>query len=264
MQAASDTRTIYTLMPGLPTSLSGGPNLTTAERAYFTGKGVLLHQYQTRALPSKGLLTMARSWCGICADRQATDVRRTDGSFRDRDHVLGDTVSASPPMSKAPFNFADSGYASFKSSNVLEDKPCCISPLTMACCTPSMRTQGRLGRLFPRMVMQNMYKLAADDYEARHAFFVDGSPEVMDVQIGGTQKTLLVGGLNKGGRGYYAPISPIQPTPRRCCGNSAQTQRFAAATMTLTLRVTIYGKPGYYQECCWQLGGVDCIRLQQR
>jgi type IV pilus assembly protein PilY1 len=34
--------------------------------------------------------------------------------------------------------------------------------------------------------------------------FVDASPVAVDVDIGGTWKTLLIGGLGKGGKGYYA------------------------------------------------------------
>jgi type IV pilus assembly protein PilY1 len=42
---------------------------------------------------------------------------------------------------------------------------------------------------------------------------VNGSPIISDVKIGGVWKTILVGGLNGGGRGYYAlditnPASP--------------------------------------------------------
>jgi type IV pilus assembly protein PilY1 len=44
-------------------------------------------------------------------------------------------------------------------------------------------------------------------------YFVDATPVVGDIQIGGVWKTILVGGLNAGGSGYYAlditdPLSP--------------------------------------------------------
>ena len=38
----------------------------------------------------------------------------------------------------------------------------------------------------------------------KHQMFVDSTPVVADVDIGGTWKTVLVGGLGKGGKGYYA------------------------------------------------------------
>jgi type IV pilus assembly protein PilY1 len=56
----------------------------------------------------------------------------------------------------------------------------------------------------PRMLLPQLFKLAANNYDVNHRFYVDGSPVTMDVFIGGAWKTILVGGLNAGGRGYYA------------------------------------------------------------
>jgi type IV pilus assembly protein PilY1 len=65
----------------------------------------------------------------------------------------------------------------------------------------------------PSMVMSSMYLLADTNYESRHRFFVDGAPVVSDIHDGTKWRTILVGGLGKGGRGYYAldvtdPTSP--------------------------------------------------------
>ena len=65
----------------------------------------------------------------------------------------------------------------------------------------------------PRITMSKMYKSADLSYGGHHIFTVDGTPEVADVQIGGAWKTVLVAGLNKGGRGFYAlditdPVTP--------------------------------------------------------
>lgn len=48
----------------------------------------------------------------------------------------------------------------------------------------------------------NLSKLTGQTYS--HKFFVDGTPMVNDIKIGTTWKTVLVGGLNWGGRAYYA------------------------------------------------------------
>jgi type IV pilus assembly protein PilY1 len=63
------------------------------------------------------------------------------------------------------------------------------------------------------MVLPNLYKLADKDYKNRHQFFVDSTPTVSDAYIGGAWRTLLVGGLGAGGRGYYAldVTDPTQP-----------------------------------------------------
>ncbi|MCX7142953.1 MAG: PilC/PilY family type IV pilus protein, partial [Proteobacteria bacterium] len=56
----------------------------------------------------------------------------------------------------------------------------------------------------PRITMPKLWKQAATDYGSNHQFSTDGSPEIADVFVGGAWKSLLVAGLNAGGRGYYA------------------------------------------------------------
>src|SRR5690606_213431 len=70
----------------------------------------------------------------------------------------------------------------------------------------------------PTAVIPNLYKLADKGYANNHRFFVDGPIVVGDVCLSATcdanqWKTILVGGLGKGGRAYYAlditnPASP--------------------------------------------------------
>ncbi len=54
----------------------------------------------------------------------------------------------------------------------------------------------------PNQVYSNLKSLSDKTYA--HKYFVDGSPTVADAEIGGAWKTVLVGGLNKGGKGIYA------------------------------------------------------------
>jgi len=68
----------------------------------------------------------------------------------------------------------------------------------------------------PRHLMPKLYRLADQDYASRHQYYVDGTPTVGDVYdaTAGEWKTILVGGYNSGGRGYYAldvtdPTNPI-------------------------------------------------------
>jgi type IV pilus assembly protein PilY1 len=53
----------------------------------------------------------------------------------------------------------------------------------------------------PNLVFENLTLLTRNDYE--HKFFVDLSPVAMR-RVGDGEITLLVGGLGKGGKGYYA------------------------------------------------------------
>jgi len=71
--------------------------------------------------------------------------------------------------------------------------------------------------IIPSAVLGNLVKLADDGYKrAEHQFYVDGTPVAGDVWNGSEWRTILVGGLNAGGRGYYAldVTSPgALPTP---------------------------------------------------
>ena len=55
----------------------------------------------------------------------------------------------------------------------------------------------------PSFVQSNLYQLASPSYS--HLFFVDGSPFAADIDVSGngTWQTVLAGGANKGGKGYY-------------------------------------------------------------
>jgi type IV pilus assembly protein PilY1 len=58
----------------------------------------------------------------------------------------------------------------------------------------------------PNLVFANLHKLADPAYYDNHTFYVDLSPVIQKgVELSlGSAKTLLVGGLGKGGQGYYA------------------------------------------------------------
>lgn len=53
----------------------------------------------------------------------------------------------------------------------------------------------------PNLVFSNLKELAKPTYG--HRYFIDSTPFVQDVELSGTKKTLLVGGLAKGGKGIY-------------------------------------------------------------
>ena len=71
--------------------------------------------------------------------------------------------------------------------------------------------------MIPSSVLPNLYKLADDDYNhGGHQFYVDATPSVGDIWTGGAWKTILVGGLNGGGKGYYAldvTVPGVPPLP---------------------------------------------------
>ncbi len=66
----------------------------------------------------------------------------------------------------------------------------------------------------PNLIFPTMKRLAEENYPTNHKFFTDGSPAIGDVCFGHTSatpcssaanwRTMLVAGLNAGGRGFYA------------------------------------------------------------
>lgn len=84
----------------------------------------------------------------------------------------------------------------------------------------------------PSQVYANLSRLTDNNYSANHKYFVDSSPMVADACVSATSscssawKTVLVGGLGAGGRGYYA----LNITnPKNTTLNSATTPVFQIA-----------------------------------
>ena len=139
--------------------------------------------------------------------------------YRARAHVLGDIVNGAPVyIGKPPFNYSDAGYADFVTNQTSR------SPMVYAAGNDGMlhafsaasdSTAGKeMWAFVPTAMMPNLYRLADSNYGANHLYFVDGAPVMGDVFINGAWKTILVGGFNDGGQGYYAlditvPTSPV-------------------------------------------------------
>lgn len=150
--------------------------------------------------------------------------------YRDREHVLGDIVNAVPVyMKKPPFSYDqyDTTYATFKTNNASRAPTVfiaandgmlhAINATSDSTATAEYANRGKERWAYvPRAVMKNMWKLADTDYGDNHAYFVDGSPTVADICVdlatSDTQmcksatdwRTIVIGGLNKGGCSYYA------------------------------------------------------------
>lgn len=142
----------------------------------------------------------------------ATDVSKF---YRHRTHVLGDIVSAQPQYVGAPkANYLDTGYATFKSDNASRQ------PMVYAAANDGMlhafnaSTGQETWAYIPSFVLPRLYTLADKKYTDKHQYFVEGTPTIGDVYYDGSWKTILVGGLNGGGKGYYAlditnPAAPV-------------------------------------------------------
>lgn len=220
--AASDSRTIYKFKgsgpSGLETFVPG--NFTAAQKtAWFNTTN--LSQYTTLDAAQKLLATsdnLINYLRGQRGFENGTSNLATNRLFREREFVLGDIINGRPIyMKKPPFAYSDAGYASFKSSTAVSNRP---GTVYIAANDGMLHafdadTGAERWAYMPSAVLPNLYKLADTNYgdAGNHQYFVDGSPVIGDIYDGTKWKTILVGGLNAGGRMYYAldvtdPTSP--------------------------------------------------------
>lgn len=207
------TRTVYfnggvTLKPFLYA------NLPANLQAYFANQCVKLSQCNTLSAPQQVTANDGNQLVNfLLGDRS------NEGTvFRTRTHLLGDTVDAAPVYVAAPTEqFGDAvnpSYATWAAAQAGRQPMLYVAANDGMLHAINATTGAEMWAYVPTMVMQNMYVLADMSYSAMHTFFVDGTPEVMDAYFNGNWHTVLVGGLNKGGRGYYAlditnPSSPL-------------------------------------------------------
>lgn len=148
--------------------------------------------------------TIANTGANLVNYLRGTQSYANDLIYRSREHVLGDVINASPLfVGKPSFKYGENGYSSFiNGSN--------RSSVIYAAANDGMLhafdgiTGDEKWAYIPSFVMPNMYKLGDTNYPNNHVFMVDGAPVVGDIYINSEWKTILVGGLNSGGRGYYA------------------------------------------------------------
>jgi len=139
---------------------------------------------------------------------------QTYSVYRDRQAVLGDVINASPVyVGKPRFKYNDASYTSFSNASTR-------TGVVYAAANDGMlhafarATGNEIWAYVPSFVMPNMYKLADTSYAANHSYYVDGAPTMGDIKVGSTWKTIVVGGLNAGGRGYYALDVTIPASPK--------------------------------------------------
>jgi type IV pilus assembly protein PilY1 len=230
---AYTSRAIYTRDSGASNGLRAflWANLTGAEQAYFstpyisTGASPTLSQFcvsgdiclsatNQTAASGQPLLNYIRG--DRTNEGAASDISKY---FRLRTSVLGDIVDAEAVYVKAPmFDYVDSGYSAYKTANASRQGMAYVGAndgMLHAFNAGDSASGGgsEVWAYVPQALLPNLYKLADKYYATKHQYYVDGSPTQADVFFGGAWHTILVGGYNAGGRGYYAldvtdPASP--------------------------------------------------------
>jgi type IV pilus assembly protein PilY1 len=127
--------------------------------------------------------------------------------FRDRKFVLGDIVNASPVyVGKPGFSYGDEGYTAFATDNAGRPGVVYAGANDGMLHAFDAETGAERWAYVPRAVIPDLYKLADAGYANKHRFYVDGPITVGDAYDPDDEewKTVLVGGLGRGGRAYYA------------------------------------------------------------
>lgn len=224
----SDSRVIYTFDANAANKLRPfqWSNFTAAEQsAYFSGKISSLSQYaswtaaEQTAATGQTLLSYLRGQDGY--EDQAGNTYRL---YRDRTHVLGDMVHSQPVYVKAPpFNYNDTGYAAFKAANANRDGTVYVGANDgMLHAFDAVTGQERWAYV-PPAVLGDLWRLADKNYSNQHRYYVDGVITVGDVYDGSAWRTILVGGLGKGGRAFYA-LDVTNPSAPKALWNFDSTK----------------------------------------
>ncbi|MBI4989119.1 MAG: PQQ-binding-like beta-propeller repeat protein [Rhodocyclales bacterium] len=220
VQNTSDSRTLYTMDAATATPTRKAftwADLTAAERAYFDNKctgASQMSQCASLSAAERAQANNGQKMVEYLRGRKEMEIT-VPPLYRDREHVLGDIASAKPAYVRNPRrNYGDIGYAAFKSAQATRQAMVYVAANDGMMHALNASTGEELWAYIPRMIYPELYKLADTNYQNNHRYYVDGSPEAGDVYINGAWRTILVGGLNKGGRGYYAlditdPTDPV-------------------------------------------------------
>jgi type IV pilus assembly protein PilY1 len=144
---------------------------------------------------------------------------RNVATYRSRPSLLGDIVNSAPqyvgsPNARYRETLEANSYAAFKATHANRAPTIYVGANDGMLHGFDADTGAERLAYIPGKLLDKLKNLAAVDnpatttidegYNANHKFYVDGSPTVVDAYIGNAWRTVLVGGLNKGGQGIYA------------------------------------------------------------
>jgi type IV pilus assembly protein PilY1 len=219
------------------------PGMTATERAWFDNKCSTLPQCVSLSSEQRAILNSGKNivdWLrgqqqyadGTLMRAYARVKDSTSGADTALPIVLGDIASSKPAYLREPRKgYTDADYAVYKSDQAKKRRATVFAAANDGMLHAFDATTGEeIWGYAPRITMKKLYVQASTTYGTNHQFTTDGSPEVADVKYGGSWHTVLVAGLNAGGRGYYAldvtnPADPKQlwelcADPAVCSGDN--------------------------------------------
>jgi type IV pilus assembly protein PilY1 len=205
------------------------PSLNSTQQSYFSTPYISsgsatggLSQFCSTGASCLGAATQT-SASGQALVNYLKGDRSNEGTiFRARPHILGDIVSSEARYVKVPLqNYSDAGYLDFQTAMANRAPTVYVGSNDGMLHAFNALTGMERWAFVPSAVLPNIYHLADMNYSDNHRYFVDGTPEAGDIcpkaptqTCSSTEwKTILVGGLNQGGKSFYAmditdPASP--------------------------------------------------------
>lgn len=229
--ATTDSRTIYTanstrtaLVPFNAAYAAANPTNFAAAHINTLNQWGLLDATQRTAAEGVNLINYLRGQNGF-EDRAANAV--ANRLYRAREAVLGDALESQPAFIAAPvFNYPYAGYSDYKTAQASRAGTVYMGANDGMMHAFDAGNGTERWAYVPSMVVPELWKLASTNYDTNHYNFVNGSPVTSDVYcpancggatngaVSASWRTILVAGLNGGGRGYFAlditdPVTPV-------------------------------------------------------
>ena len=178
-----------------------------------------------RAFTSAGLSTAQKDLIKTPASSpsDADDViaflrgtRTLEGTtYRSRVNLLGDMINAEPAILRDSFNdYTDNGYSAFKTSTATRTRMVLQGANDGMLHAFNANTGAEAWAYVPnRVIQEGNLNMLSRKTGFTHKYFVDATPTIADVDFknidgatgsGEDWRTILVGGLGKGGKGFYA------------------------------------------------------------
>jgi type IV pilus assembly protein PilY1 len=201
-------------------------NLNATEKTWFNNKCGALAQCTNLSAADRLIVNNGSNIVDWLRGRQqyADDTRlraytmsstKDEGVTRVLPVVLGDIAASKPAYQREPRkNYTAAGYAQFKVDKAGRTPAVFVAANDGMLHAFDAANGNELWGYLPRATMKKLHLQASTTYSTNHQFSTDGSPEISDVKIGDNWRSVLVAGLNAGGRGYYAldvtdPANPV-------------------------------------------------------
>jgi type IV pilus assembly protein PilY1 len=226
----SDTRIIKMLDTATPLTLKdfSYAAMNATERGWFDNKCGVLSQCAALTADNQAIANSGTNIVNWLRGRQAyaddsvlRAYARTDktpaGASGPLPIVMGDIASSKPAYMREPRRgYASTAYGTFKTTWKTRAPTVFVAANDGMLHALNAKTGEEIWAYVPRITMKKLPVQASLTYGLNHQFTTDGAPEIDDVMIGGEFKTMLVAGLNGGGRGFYAldVTDPAAPKAR--------------------------------------------------